>query len=386
MRKHHMSVTGRLLQSSCWITVLALSTLTAVAAEQTLFIASSGREPGIYTCSLDTETGQFGPLRLAAGNVRTGFLARHPKLNILYAHTTEAAAPDNADWTGGVRAYRFNADNGQLELLQQVSTQDKGNTHIAVSPHAHAVVVCHYGGLGTSALPLGKDGRITEQVSHIKHHGSSVNPRRQQAPHPHGVAIDPTSRFACVADLGTDRVEVYRLNEKAELTRATSWRAAAGAGPRHVAFHPSGRWLYCINELDSTIATLQFDVTNGRLIERQVVSTLPKDSAVANTTAEVVVHPSGKFLYGSNRGLDSTAVFHIDPDQGTLTLVQQVPTGGKHPRFVGLDPTGHLYIAANMNSDTLMSFVIDQETGKLSATNNSLEVKRPMCVVFAESK
>jgi len=286
---------------------------------------------------------------------------------------------------GAVRAYRIERPDGTLRLLNKAPTHDNGTTHLAVDHQARAVVVCHYGGNGTSAIPLGPRGRLSQSVSQIVHAGSSVHPQRQTRPHPHGVAIDLAGRFVFVADLGSDRVEVFWLDQQTVLSRHAFWKAAAGAGPRHVTFHPTGRWLYCINELDSTISVLQFDARQGKLAEVETISTLPKGWKGKSTTAEVVVHPGGRFLYGSNRGHDSTAVFAIDPDDGTLALVEHEPTQGQHPRFVGLDPSGRIYVAANLHSDRLVAFRIDAESGALEATGQQLAVPRPMCVVFTSN-
>jgi 6-phosphogluconolactonase len=346
-----------------------------------LYIASPARPPIIATCTVNLETGEFSTPRPAAKGVSTGFLALHPSKPILYAAATEGGRRTP---TGAVRAYEINRDTGMLKLLNQTSTADKGTTHLAVDRAGKAVVVCHYGGKGTSALALAGDGTVKEGVSQIVHTGSSVHPSRQKGPHPHGVAIHQGGRFVSVADLGTDHVEVFALSKDAKLSKASFWKAKPGAGPRHVSFHPNGKWLYCINEIDSTIAVLEFNADKGTLKEVQTISTLPEDFKGENTTAEVVVHPSGKFLYGSNRGHNSTAVFAIDPDTGTLTLVEHEPTQGDHPRFVGLDSTGKLYIAANMNSNNLVSFWIDPKTGALKPTGHKVTVARPMCVVFVK--
>lgn len=362
------------------VLLVFLPTSFCFAEMQMIYIASPARPPVIYRCTLDTTTGAFGKLDIAALDVNTGFMARHPSLPILYAATSETAGRNQPN--GAVRAYKISGKDGALTLLNQATTNDNGTTHIEVARNGGFVVVCHYGGAGTSAIPLHEDGTLQETVSQVRHEGSSVDPQRQTRPHPHGIAVSHDCRFACVADLGNDRVEVFRLREGAKLEKSSSSKAEPGAGPRHVTFHPNGKWLYCINELNSTIDLLAFDSASGKLSKLQTISTLPKDFTGDNSTAEVVVHPNGKFLYGSNRGHDSTAVFAIDEKSGRLTLVEHEPTQGNHPRFVGLDPTGSIYIAANMNSDNLVSFKIDPDTGSLEPTGHKLAVARPMCVVF----
>jgi 6-phosphogluconolactonase len=348
-----------------------------------LFIASPAQPPAIYSCTLNMSTGAFGPLTLAAENVRSGFLAVHPSKPILYAAASVKPIDDKTRPDGFVLAYRIDRSTGVLEEINGASTGDIGTTHLQVDPGGKMVAVCHYGGEGTSLLALAPDGSIRDSISRIRHEGSSVHPERQTRPHPHGVAFALDGRFVCVADLGSDHVEIFQINRNAKLQKNSFWKARPGAGPRHVSFHPTGKWLYCINEMDSTLSVLSFDPRSGTLEQRQTLTTLPEGFQGQNSTAEVVVHPSGRFLYGSNRGHDSTAVFQIDETYGTLALVEHEPTQGNHPRFVGLDPAGKIFIAANLNTNDLVSFQIDQKTGALSPTGHKLVVQRPMCAVFA---
>ena len=362
------------------VLLVLMGTPLVQAEKQTLFIASPAQPPVIYSCVLDTDNGKLSNLKVAAEDVRSGFLALHPSKPFLYAASSENVTAGQP--TGAVRLYRLQRDQGTLELVGKTSTKDNGNTHVQVAHDGSCVVLCHYGGKGTSAVALKSDGGLTDKVSQIQHEGSSVHPQRQTRPHPHGVAIHPNNRFVCVADLGSDRVEVFHISPESKLKSVAHWQATPGAGPRHVSFHPNGKWLYSINELDSTMAVLAFDENSGKLSEVQVVDTLPANTDVSNTTAEVVVHPNGKFVYGSNRGHNSTVVFAIDANSGRLKAVQHEPTQGDHPRFVGLDPTGKIYIAANMRANSLVTFHIDSETGKLKPTGHTIEVPRPMCVVF----
>ncbi len=351
---------------------------TGRAAEQWLFIASPGEKSAIYSCRLDTATGKFGELQVAAAGVRTGFMALHPDKSILYAASSEEGRPN-----GGVRAYKVIRGTGKLELLGKASTEDQGTTHIEVHPRGKSVAVCHYSGEGTTVLQLLDDGALGKRASRVIHEGFSVDPKRQTRPHPHGVAYHQGGKFLCVADLGTDQVDVLRVN-RTDAEKVGQWKAAPGSGPRHVAFHPNGRWLYCINEMKSTMSVLRFNDESGELTEIETKSTLPADFKANSSTAEDVVHPNGRFLYGSNRGHNSTAVFAIDRKSGRLTLVEHEPTQGDHPRFVGLDSTGSVYIAANMRSNNLVSYLIDQETGALTPSGQTMDVARPMCVLFVK--
>ncbi|HCS53815.1 lactonase family protein [Rubinisphaera sp.] len=373
------------LISSAAFALITLLTSSLPAAEQWIYIASPAKPPVIYRASLDLETGKFGELEVAADDVQTGFMDAHPTLPILYAATSEKGGKGIPN--GGVRAYQINRKTGSLEPSGLVSTHDSGTTHIEVSPQGKALAVCHYGGEGTTAIRLNQAGELQPQVSQIKHQGSSVDPKRQTKPHPHGVAFSHNCKYLLVADLGNDHVEVFAVDKNAGIKEHSYWKAAPGAGPRHVTFHPNKDIVYSINELDSTISVLSWNAKSGELTEVQTVQTLPKDyDGKNNTTAEIVVHPSGNFVYGSNRGHNSTAVFSIDKKTNKLTLIEHEPTQGDHPRFVGMDPSGSIYLAANMNSDNIVSFRVNQKTGKLEPTDNILEVSRPMCVVFIEKK
>ncbi len=360
---------------------------SAQAEKQWLFIASPAKPAVIYRCLLDTETGEFGELQVAEDNISTGFMALHPTQNKLYAGTREKVAKGMPN--GFVQVFDIDTKQGKLSALgsyRKASTGDSGTTHIEVSPTGYSVLVCHYGGEGTSAIPVGENGGLIDTVSKIKHTGSGADPRRQKRPHPHGVAISQNGNFVCVADLGNDHIEVFRISAKAELSKCSRWQSAPGAGPRHVSFHPNGKWLYCINELDNTLVTLDFDAKNGTLKETQTVDTLPDDYRGVSYTAEIAIHPNGKFLYGSNRGHNSTVVCRINQNNGKLKVVQHEPTQGDHPRFVGIDPTGKIYLAANMNDNNVVSFFVDQKTGKLKPTGNILKVARPMCILFVRQK
>ena len=239
-----------------------------------------------------------------------------------------------------------------------------------------------------AVLPIGPDGRLRPASAFVQHAGSSVNPERQSAPHAHSVTVDSESRFAYVADLGADKVFMYRFDATAGSLAAgdpPSASLAPGAGPRHFAIHPRGRFAYVINELSCTLAVFSRDPNNGRLTEVQTVSTLPANETVRRgySTAEVQVHPSGRFLYGSNRGHDSIVVFAIDETSGRLTYVEHQPTGGSTPRGFGIDPSGTILLAANQRSDSVIVFRINPQTGRLTPTGQRIDVASPVCVTFA---
>ncbi len=349
----------------------------AEAREQPLYIGTGQAGAGIYASTLDLETGKFSTPREVGEAPRPGFLALHPELPILYSVTKESGTP-----SGGVRAFRIDHETQNLSPLGMQSSGDENATHLVVDPNGRAIVVANYGGGSTSAIPLTNTGELKPLTALAKHEGSSVNKQRQGEPHAHGVALDAAGKFACVADLGTDEVIVYRIVDGLKLERVSAWNAKPGAGPRHVALHTNGRWLYCINELDSTMSVLSFDDQAGTLAEIQTVSTLPAEYDQPSFTAEVVVHPSGKFVYGSNRGHDSTAAFAIDQETGKLSLIEIEPTQGGHPRFIGIEPSGKYLIAANRDANNLVSFAIDPQTGTLEPTGHQIESPKPICVVF----
>ena len=235
------------------------------------------------------------------------------------------------------------------------------------------------------SLPIGPDGRLGAAAGVVQHKGSSVNKRRQAAPHAHSINLDRANRFAFAADLGADKIFVYRFDAaKAALTPhdPPATALAPGAGPRHFAFHPTGRFAYVINELNSTVTAFAYDPAVGTLKTLQTTTTLPAGFKGANSTAEIQVHPSGRFLYGSNRGHDSLAIFAIDAKSGRLQPLGHQPVGGKTPRNFCIDPTGRYILAANRNTNNVVVFRIDQTTGRLTPTGRSITVPAPVCVKF----
>ena len=247
------------------------------------------------------------------------------------------------------------------------------------------VIAANYGGGSVGAWPIRADGSLGALTALLQHHGSSVDPKRQEGPHAHSVGFDIANRHAFCADLGLDKLFIYQLEPKtAALTTNDPPFAALkpGAGPRHFAMDPTGRHLYAINELNNTITAFDYDASHGALEESQTVSTLPDKFTSLNTAAEIAIHPSGKFLYGSNRGHDSLVVYAVDETTGKLTLVEHQSTLGKTPRAFGIDPTGNFLLVANQASDNIVIFRIDPKTGRLKATGQTLETPSPVCVTF----
>jgi 6-phosphogluconolactonase len=348
---------------------------------------SGPKSQGIYVFKLDLKSGVVTSMGLAAESKNPSFLAIHPGGSLLFAanETNEF----NGKKSGAVSAFSIQPGNGKLTLLNQQASEGDGPCHLVVDRSGKFLLVANYGGGSVAVLPIGPQGRLDKAVSFIQHRGSSVNPQRQKEPHAHSINLDAGNRFAFVADLGLDQVLIYRFNAAdGSLTpnKPSFVSVNPGAGPRHFSFHPNGRFAYVINEIQSTVTAFSYDAKGGNLQEVQTLSTLPPGFQGETDTAEIQVHPSGKFAYGSNRGHDSIAIFGIDEKTGRLTLLGNEPTQGKTPRNFGVDPTGQFLLAANQDSDSVVVFRIDQQTGRLKATGQTLQVGSPVCVKFLLKK
>ena len=344
---------------------------------------TGAKSKGIYLSRFDPTTGRLTSPELAAETPSPSFLAIHPGKRFLYA-AGEATSLGGRP-VGAVSAFKLDAKTGQLALLNQASSGGAGPCHVAVDPKGKCLLVANYGSGSIAALPIKADGSLAEPSAVIQHHGSSVNPQRQAGPHAHFITPDPGDRFALTCDLGLDQVLVYRLDPaKGSLVANDPPFAAVtpGSGPRHLAFHPSGRFVFLINEMGSTLTAFAYDAKRGALKELQTLSTLPEGFAGNSTCAEVQVHPSGKFVYGSNRGHDSIAVFAFDAASGKLRCLEHQPTQGKTPRHFALDPVGHWLLAENQDSDSIVVFGVDAKTGRLSPTGQTVSVGAPVCAVF----
>lgn len=344
------------------------------------------KSKGIYVCRLDPASGALSGLELAGETENPSFLAIHPGGRFLYAVNETGSGPNRA---GYVAAFALDSASGKLTAINKQPSGGGGPCHLVVDKAGRHVLLANYGGGSVAAFPIDKDGKLGDSTAFIQHTGSSVNPQRQKGPHAHSINLDAANRFAVAADLGLDKVLVYRfVPQKGTLAPNDPPSASVkpGAGPRHFAFHPKGRHAYVINEMQSTVTAFQYDAAKGVLSEVQTLSTLPADFKGDNSTAEVQVHPSGKFLYGSNRGDNSIAVFAIDPGTGKLTYVENQSTGGRTPRNFGIDPNGAYLLAANQQSDSVVVFRIDPVTGRLSSTGKQLEVPSPVCVKFLAVK
>jgi len=344
---------------------------------------------GIYVLRFNATTGKLTPLGLAAQSNNPSFLAIHPNHRFLYA------AIELGDFagqkSGAVAAYSIDHSTGKLTFLNQVSSHGTAPCHVTVDKTGKNLLVANYDSGSVAVMPISADGKLGEASAAVQHHGSSVNKERQEGPHAHCIQPSPDNRFALVADLGLDEVLVYHF-DPAKGTLIPNdppfGKTPPGAGPRHFGFSPNGRFVYVINEIQCTVSTFEYDAKRGALRLKDTISTVPEGYKVtqADSTAELRVHPSGKFVYGSNRGHDSIAVFAVDTAEGTLTRVENVSTQGKIPRGFNIDPTGAYLIAGNQDSDSLVVFQIDQSTGKLTPTGQKVEAFAPVDVEFMPVK
>lgn len=348
---------------------------------------TGAKSKGIYAAKFNTSTGKFGAPQLAAEITNPSFLVVHPNGKWLYAIGEVGSAAGKKG--GTIAAYVIDASTGKLTPLNTQSSGGDGPCHVWVDASGKCVLAANYGGGSVTSVPIKDDGSLGEPGSFIQHTGSSVNKGRQKGPHGHCIVTDPANKFALACDLGLDKVLIYKLDPtKATLTANDPAFGATppGSGPRHIAFHPGGKFAYVINEMDCTMSAFAWDGAKGELKLIESVSTLPGERQRGYSTAEVQVHPSGKFVYGSNRGHDSIVVFIVDQSTGKLTRVQNESTQGKTPRHFTLDPSGRFLIAENQGSDNAFVFSVDQVTGKLTATGEKIEVGAPVCAVFAPVK
>ncbi len=363
----------------------AFTASTAAAAEYLAFsgtYTNRSSSQGIYAFRFDTATGKLTPLGLAAATDNPSFLTIHQNKKFLYA-VNEIGKYQGKD-TGTVTAFAIDPASHKLTELNKVTTQGTIPCHLKVDKTGRFLVLVNYGSGSTASFPIQPDGKLGEAVSVQQHTGSSVGPR-QKGPHAHSINFSPDFRYGVVADLGLDKVFVYKFDSKSGALTPNTPPAIdlkPGSGPRHFAFHPNGRFGYVINELASTMTAMAYNAKAGSFTELQTLSTLPAGFTGTTHTAEVVVHPSGRFVYGSNRGHDSIAVFTVDPAAGKLTFVETTPTQGKTPRNFVIDPSGQFLLAENQDSSSIVTFRIDARTGRLTPTGEKLDTPMPVCLRF----
>ena len=337
---------------------------------------------GIPAFRYDASQLAFEPLGTVAEMERPSFLAFSPDRRFLYA-VSELGNSGKSE--GYVYAFGLDRTTGKLTFLNRQTSGGGGACHLVVDKTGKFLLVANYGTGSTASFPLKSDGSLGNLISKIQFEGSGPNQRRQKGPHAHAVVLSPDNRFLFVPDLGADRVRILRFDSSnGSLTPNTPADVAVkpGAGPRHFTFSPNGRFAYLICEMGSLVVAFRYDSSAGSLTEIQTASTLPDGFTGENNSAEIEVDPSGRFLYASNRGHDSIAVFSIDDKTGKLERTQIESTQGRTPRNFAIDPTGRHLLAADQDSNRIVVFDRDSHTGKLTATGKTVDVPSPVCLLF----
>lgn len=390
MRFHSGMNLSRILRSFAPF-LFTLAFLTSPASAQSgkylMYVGTYTRDKssskGIYAYRYDPTTQEIAPLGLVAETTNPSWVAIHPNGRFLYA--VNEIQNYNGPNSGGVSAFSIDPSTGKLTFLNEVSSRGADPCYITVDPSGKYVLVANYTGGSIASFPLSSDGKLGLASAFVQHTGHSINPKRQEAAHAHSIDLSPDERFAFVNDLGLDELLVYKFDKRRGSLKPNNPPFAkldAGAGPRHFALAPSGEYAYVISELASTVTLFSFAAKAGTFNQLQTISALPDDFKGENDDAEIEVHPSGKFLYASNRGHDSITVFAIDPEKGRLSLVEHTSTQGKTPRNFAIDPTGTRLFAENQESNNIVVFRIDQKTGKLTLMGKTLEVGQPVCIKF----
>ena len=336
---------------------------------------------GIYVYRLNSSTGALDFASNTIGGINHSFLAVDPQQRYLYA-TNEVDELDG-HLSGAITAFSIDATSGELTYLNRMPSRGTIPCHLNVDKTGRFLFVVNYGSGSVSVFPIEDDGQLGATTDFVQHRGSSVNPKRQQGPHTHSINLDIANRYAFVPDLGLDKIMIYKLDlsrGKIIPNEEPYAQITPGAGPRHFSFHPSGKYAYVINELDSTLTAFTYDETRGTLTNIQTASTVPNDFYLENTCADIHVSPSGQFVYGSNRGHGSIVIFSIDENTGKLTYVDHQSTQGKIIRNFAIDQTGAFLFVANQDTNKIVTFRIDQQTGKLEETSQIVEVPAPTCL------
>ncbi len=338
---------------------------------------------GIYVCRFNERSESLTSPELAAETKDPFWLIASRNGRRLYA--ANIISQFKGETSGSVSAFVINRQSGKLRLLNQVPSRGANPAYVSLDNTGRFVLVANYTGGSFAVLAVRKDGSLGKLAAFVQHTGSSANSKRQHGPHPHSFHVSPDNRFALAADLGLDKVFVYRFNSNTGSLSPAKARYATvkpGSGPRHFAFSPNGKFVYVIGEMGSIITVFYYNAASAALRSLQVVSTLPKGFAGKNTGAEIQIAPSGRFLYASNRGDDTIAVFAISAQKGTLTPLEYVPTQGKTPGMFAIDASGSFLFVANQDSDNVVVFRIDRETGRLTSTGHVLSLPGPVCVTF----
>lgn len=381
----------RIRQGQKWLRLAMICSVALLAASSALVQAvepatlrvylgtyTNGKSQGIYVSSLDLKTGQLSKPVLAAEAKNPSFLAIDPTGQFVVA-VNEISDLDGKP-VGGVSSFAIEADSGKLQALSQQPSGGAGPCHVSFDRTGKFVLAANYGGGSCCVLPIDSDGKLGAMTGFQQHTGQGAVLPRQKDPHAHSINVSPDNRFAFCADLGLDKILIYNLTKEGKLepNDPAFAKTQPGGGPRHFAFHPTGKLAFSNLEITSSVTSFAYDAEKGTLTEVQTISTLPEPTP-GNSTAETQVHPNGKFLYVSNRGHNSIAVFEIAED-GHLKAVGHQGKGISIPRNFAIDPTGQFALVANQSGDSVLVFAINQQTGMLEPTDHRIDVPAPVCV------
>jgi 6-phosphogluconolactonase len=366
-----------------WVRVLSAER----AGELLVYVGTytTGKSEGIYLYRLSLSSGELRHVSTTKGVTNPSFLALAPSRRYLYA--VNEVGDFAGTKSGAVSAFAVDQRAGELRLLNQQPSLGADPCYVDVAAGGKFVLVANYTGGNVTVFPVQRDGSLGEATDMKQARGSSINRERQEGPHAHCIVLDPTNRFAYSCDLGTDKIMIFRFDARNGklLPNEPPWvQTKPGEGPRHLAFHPSGKYVFVLNELNSTVTAFTRDPGKGSLKELQTLTTLPKDFTGTNTGADIHVSPDGRFVYCSNRGHDSIAIFAVDPSGDALTPVGHESTRGMTPRNFAIDPTGTFLLVANQKSDNIVVFRLDQKIGRLSSTGQTAEVPSPVCLKFTD--
>ena len=356
-------------------------TAQAQSAKEIMYVGtySTRGSEGIYVFEFDRKSGTMQPIQATTNGKSPSFLAIHPTGKYLYS-------VNEGDKAGGVSAYAIDRATGKIQFLNTQSSLGGGPCHVSVDKTGKTAFVSNYGGGSLAVLPIRDDGTLGEATDSIQDTGSGPNAQRQEKPHVHSATLSPDNRLVYVADLSTDKLNIFDIDVNASKIKPASTPFVSvkpGSGPRHFTIHPNGKYAYLVEEITSTVAVFSRNLKTGALtLLDDNVKTLPDDFSGQNTSADIHIDPSGKFLYQSNRGANTLAIFSIGND-GRLTKVGDQPTEGKTPRNFLIDPTGDYVFVAHQDSDNITIFTRDQKTGKLTYTGQSVKVPAAVCVIMA---
>jgi 6-phosphogluconolactonase len=343
----------------------------------------TGESGGIYFCRLNTKTGEIILRQKIVGIDNPSYLTINKENHFLYA--VNEVTETNGNPGGAVSSFAIDPENGSLRYLNRQLTIGGSPCFISIDHTGRFVLLANYSGGNVTILPVLKDGKLGEHVESVQHKGQSINPDRQGSPHPHSIIVSADNQFVFVPDLGLDKILIYRFDQNKGTLRPNDTPHVSlkpGAGPRHFTFHPNGKFAYVINELNSTITAFSYESQKGELKGIQIITTLPEDYTGRNYCADIHVHPTGNFLYGSNRGHNSIAIFTIGQETGILTRTDHEQTQGEFPRNFAVEPLGKFLLVANQRSNNIVSFRIDTETGVLIPAGHTIEIPEPVCVKF----